>query len=166
MFMYSLTLNPSWNETLVFNVTSFDSPLTFFVYDYDIKDDDLLGTASISLRDNMYILDGQPHELPPISLDKQGTITVQLTCYFDGSKYFNSVASYDLKEEMKEEEKKKAEKKEGEEEKCAQKLSCVDCYRLLYSTFNEDTNLTYERPLILKEFSTRFCVSNAYCSYL
>ena len=152
--LYSMTLNPTWNETLIFNVTSFDSSLIFFVYDSDISDDDLLGTATINLREHTYILDGEPHELPPIELDKQGSITVQLTCHFDTSRYFDAVAkcSFDAPASAPQEERPV--------------VAYMDYYRLLYQVFGEDDNPAYERPWILREFSSRFCVSSAYCSYL
>lgn len=151
-----MTLNPTWNETLTFNVTSFDSSLTFFVYDSDLNDDDLLGTASINLREHTYILDGEPHELSPIELDKQGSITIQLTCHFDASRYFNTVAKCPLDTA--------AAAAASQDEKAV--VAYMDYYRLLYQVFGEDNNLAYERPWILKEFGSRFCVSNAYCSYL
>lgn len=145
-----MTLNPTWNETLVFNVTSFDSALTFFVYDMDFNDDDLLGTATVDLREHIYILDGEPHELQPIELDKKGSITIQLQCRVDASRYFKAVSEYSF----------------DAPEENTQKFSYVDYYRLLYQVFGEENRMTYDRPWILKEFSSRFCISNAYCSYL
>ena len=83
VLMYRNKSNPDWNDLLIFNISTLDSPISLYVYDavnsmrthklhvntiflcilQDIKQDTTLGIGTVDLRENSYILDGEDHDI-------------------------------------------------------------------------------------------------------
>ena len=152
------TLNPVWNESLIFRATSFDPVIGITCYDHDLdNNDDLLGTAKFNLYDHLEILDGQPHEyvIELENKEKQGTLTFEVTCHYPYSSYFNFVRGFDFFKSMN----VSGDKKPID-------IPCVNYYNELFTATGEMMSTNIERPWYLREFSSRLCMSEGYCAVL
>ena len=153
----SCTLNPVWNESLLINTTSFDAVINITCYDHDFdSSDDLLGTAKFSLYDHPEILDGQPHEyvIKLENKEKHGTLTFEVTCHYPYSPYIDFVKKFDFAKALSDPEHRPV------------NIPYMDYYNELFTATGELESTNEEPMWCLREFSTRFCMSEGYCALL
>lgn len=153
----NFTLNPVWNESLLLRSISFDTQIGITCYDHDFDDsDDFLGATHFNIREHPEILDGRPHEytLNLENKEKQGSLTLEITCHYPYGKYFAFVRDFDF-----------AKPPASDKDKPIN-IPYADYYNELFIASGELESMNEVPPWYIREFSTRFCVSEGYCSLL
>lgn len=175
-----LSLNPKWDASLYFNITSLDSPLIFYVFNYGHRSEDsssmsaspeydasttngeeeskshkrgapeLIGTAQVNLREQMALLDGDKHELIIKLNNAKRKGSLTITLHC-----FYETMDYVNRTRTME---------LSTRPNTPYKLQVKKYYDTLYETLGEAKSIEDDRPWILREFGARYCVSDIYCN--
>lgn len=184
-----LSLNPFWDASLYFNITSLDSPIIFYVFNHGHCSDDnpaapgsnpeyegsgggngdeegghghghkrggngggpeLIGTAQVNLREQIALLDGDKHELmiKLTNSKRKGSLMITLHCFYETMSYVNKTRAMEI----------------ATRPNTPYKLQVKKYYDTLYEALKEAESIEDDRPWILREFSSRYCVSDIYCN--
>ena len=158
----SFTSNPEWDEEMVFTMTSLDSPLIFHVYSLDLaRRSNYVGGYELNWREYLECLDGTEHELtlrltptPPSAEGAQpagkGRLVVRLQCFFSSARYLQRAAKVAL----------------DDAGPTSFNFAYFRYYQLLCDALDETHSRAPERCWVLKEFNSRFGISDTYCDAL
>lgn len=153
----SFTSNPEWDEEMVFTMTSVNTPLIFHVNSLDLtRRSNYVGGYELNWREHLECLDGKPHdlELPLKSANgtpNGGRIFISVQCFFHCSDYLQLAEKIPL---------------DDMPTSGSFTFAYFRYYQLLCDALDETHSREPERSWVLREFNSRFGISDTYCDTL
>ena len=153
----SFTSNPEWDEEMVFTMTSINTPLIFHVHSLDLtRRSNYVGGHELNWREHLDCLDGKPHDLElklknAKGVSNGGRIFISVQCFFHCSEYLRRAAKLILDDMPV----------SGQFT-----FAYFRYYQLLCDALDETHSREPERSWVLREFNSRFGISDTYCDTL